>query len=311
MINLSTILICMLAGYLLRVTGKWGEQGGKALSTFVIYVSFPALIIHHVPTALAESELSLKLLIPISMPWLLVALAFTFFGFLGRLAGWSPEKVGALVLTAGFANTSFVGFPVLEALLGPEAIKTGILISQAGSFLALSTVGLILASIYSKNGAQTDSLLSRLFRFPPFLALLFSIGVYLFKIDLPDSVDAVLLKLAAALIPLALASVGSQIRLNASLIRDYRAPLIAGLVFKLILAPILFGLLYVEILRDYSFSTQVTLLESAMAPMITGAIIAAQFELDDELAYLLVGIGIPISLATVPILYFSVKSLFL
>ncbi len=308
--NLATVFICMLAGVLLRASGKFTGQSAKALSTYVIYVAFPALVIHHVPATLEFYGLSTKLLVPVSMPWLLLFIAFFVFNLLGRIFKWSPETVGALVLTAGFANTSFVGFPILEALLGPEAIKTGIIISQAGSFLALSTAGLILASTYSKHDAPLSGIPARLFQFPPFLAMLFSVAIYLFGIDLPDSVDAVLMKLAATLMPVALVAVGNQIRFDPKLIALRKTPLAIGLVFKLILAPIIFGLLYVGAMHSHGYEAEITVLESAMAPMITGAIVAAQFDLDEELAYLLVGIGIPLSLLTVPAWFLVAQTFF-
>lgn len=308
--NLATILICMLAGVLLRRSGKFTADSAKALNTFAIYVAFPALVIHHIPATLAQTGISNHLLIPISMPWLMILIAYMVFNVLGRAFKWSPEATGALVLTSGFANTSFVGFPILEALLGPESIKTGIIISQAGSFLALSTLGLILASTFSNHKTSWRSIANRLVRFPPFLAMLFSFVVYFCGIDLPDSVDQVLTKLAAALVPVALVAVGNQIRIDPKLFRAHGRPLAVGLIFKLIIAPVLFGLIYVGWFQDHSLNTEITVLESAMAPMITGAIIAAQFDLDEELAYLLVGVGIPLSLLTVPGWFWLTKGIF-
>jgi predicted permease len=308
--NLATVFICMLAGYLLRLSHKFGKNSASALTTYVIYVAFPALVIHHIPPTLQETGISMKLLVPVSMPWLLLIVAFLVFGLLGRILHWRPEIVGALVLTAGFANTSLVGFPILEALLGEEALKTGIIISQAGSFLALSTAGLILASTYSSHGAPMGSILERLFKFPPFLAMLFSVAMYLFNIDLPDSVDQVLMKLAASLMPVALVAVGNQIRFDPKTMLQRGGPLAFGLGYKLFLAPVIFGIFYVELLQVHGFEAEITVLESAMAPMLTGAIVAGQFELDEELAYLLVGIGIPISLITVPTWFFLTQSFF-
>jgi predicted permease len=47
---------------------------------------------------------------------------------------------------------------------------------------------------------------------------------------------------------------------------------------------------------------RITILEAAMAPMITGAIVAKENDLDPELCSLMVGIGIPLSLLSVPLL---------
>jgi predicted permease len=308
--NLATIFICMMAGYLLRMSGKLTESNVKALNTFALYVAFPPLVIHHIPASLEHTGFSIKLLLPISMAWILVLVAFVVFNGLGRIFGWKKETVGALVLTAGFANTSFVGFPIIEALLGPGALDTAIIISQAGSFLALSTVGLVIATFYSKQSASPAAIGRRLITFPPFLALLFSILIYVLKIKIPASVDAVLLKLAASLIPVILVSVGSQVRFKFDSLKAHQGPLFCGLSFKLILTPIMFYLLYVQLFHDYNKAAEITLLESAMAPMLTGAIIAAQFELDAKLAYLLVGIGIPLSLLSVPAWFLVVKTIF-
>jgi hypothetical protein len=44
----------------------------------------------------------------------------------------------------------------------------------------------------------------------------------------------------------------------------------------------------------------VTILEAAMAPMITGAVLAAERDLAPSLASNMVGLGVPLSLLTVP-----------
>jgi len=68
----------------------------------------------------------------------------------------------------------------------------------------------------------------------------------------------------------------------------------------LFLAPLFFLCLYVYGLGSYSFVSRVTILESAMAPMITAAVVCEEMGMDGELAGLLVGLGIPLSLLTVP-----------
>jgi predicted permease len=55
---------------------------------------------------------------------------------------------GCLILTAGLGNTSFLGFPIIEALYGQEGMKTAILVDQPGTFVVLSTLGIIVATMY-------------------------------------------------------------------------------------------------------------------------------------------------------------------
>jgi hypothetical protein len=312
MTKLYTLALCMLAGYLLRKFEKLDKESIKTLNVFVVYVSFPALVIHHITATLFESGLHTDLLLPISMPWLLVVLAYAGFSLAGWFLGWSNQVVGALVLTAGFANTSLVGFPLLEALMGPESLRTAIIISQIGSFLALSTLGLVMAAGFSGQSGRFDSgpMAKRLFSFPPFLALLFSVGIYLLGIDLPESVDQVMLDLASSLVPVALVAVGAQVDFDFISMTKYKLPLALGLGFKLFLVPLLFILLFVFEIEATGREIEITVLESAMAPMITGAIVAERFDLDSELAYLLVCLGIPLSFFTVPGWFWAIDAFF-
>ena len=48
---------------------------------------------------------------------------------------------------------------------------------------------------------------------------------------------------------------------------------------------------------------KVTVLETAMAPMITGSIVAISNNLEPKLASLMVGVGIPLSFFTLAIWY--------
>jgi predicted permease len=79
--------------------------------------------------------------------WLDWVCSFFVFFLLGKY-GWS-KLTGCLILTAGLGNTSFG--PIIEALYGQEGMKTAILVDQPGTFVVLSTLGIIVATMYSKG----------------------------------------------------------------------------------------------------------------------------------------------------------------
>ncbi|WP_317173128.1 AEC family transporter [Flavobacterium soyangense] len=79
-----------------------------------------------------------------------------------------------------------------------------------------------------------------------------------------------------------------------------------GLLFKLILTPALFYLLYVVILNQHSQIIQVSIMESAMAPMITASILASSYGLKPKLSSMMIGFGIPLSFITLIFWYFVV-----
>jgi hypothetical protein len=108
-------------------------------------------------------------------------------------------------------------------------------------------------------------------------------------------------RLAQTLVPIALVAVGFQLKVSLEVLSRRARELSLGLVFKLVLAPVFFYGLYRGVMGSREFATHVTLLEAAMAPMITASVVATEFECDAELANLMVGVGIPLSLITVPI----------
>ena len=297
--NFALILICLVAGFILRRLATTPKGMAHALNVFVIYVAFPALVFGQMPLLIQSIRLGPDFFIASSMAWIQIFVAIAIFAPLGRALGWPRATIGAVILTAGFGNTSFVGFPLLEAFIGLSAIPTGIVVDQVGSFLSLSTVGLICASIYAGARPTPQAILRRVFRFPPFLALLMAAPLQLLFPRALEALNAPLTKLGSTLVPLALVSVGLQLSFDLRSLRENALPLSLGLLAKLVLIPVIMLLLYVYGFGSHSQTTLITLIESAMAPMITAAILVAEFKLNSELANLMVGVGIPLSLLTV------------
>ena len=63
-------------------------------------------------------------------------------------ASISPITTGCLILLCGTSNTSFVGFPLVHALLGEEALNTAIIVDQS-NLIVLFTLGILVANLYS------------------------------------------------------------------------------------------------------------------------------------------------------------------
>ncbi len=300
--NLLLIFVCLGLGPLLKRTGRFPATTSQILNQFVLWVAYPALVFIQIPDLLRQITWTWALAIPVSMGWIQFALALIVFHYGAKFFPWNRAVGGALVLTAGFGNTSFVGFPLLEALLGPEAVRVGILIDQPGSFLAISTVGIFFATAFSPRGGKKihpGRLAIKVLCFPPFASLLIAILFALAGGHLSGGVRNMLEKLSALLVPLALLAVGFQLRLSPALFKRQWRPLAAGLLFKLVLIPAFFWFLYVGVFGSHTFLTKVTLLESAMAPMITSAIIAEELGFDADTSSLMLGVGIPLSLLTV------------
>lgn len=266
------------------------DNASVTLNSFIIHISVPALALLHIH----ELKLSGDIVLVTAMAWLFFGLAAGFFWLAGRYMRLSRGTVGALILTGGLGNTAFFGLPMIEAYYGQQGIATGILIDQTGSFLVLSTLGIIVAGMYSSGRPTIASIVWGILRFPPLIALV--IAFLLLPVTYPDWFSAVLKRLGDTLAPLALLSVGLQLRLGK--LAGNVNNLALGLGFKLLLAPLLIYLLYVQVLGAHGQVIQVTLFEAAMPPMITAAIVAQDHNLDPELATLMVAVGLPLSFLT-------------
>ncbi len=262
------------------------------LNSFIIHVSLPALALLHVH----GTHVDPALLFPASMAWLLFGIGLVFFHTLGRLLRLPRATVGALMLLCGLGNTSFVGLPMIEAYYGKAYLGIGLIADQLGSFLVLSTIGIVVAAAYSSGDVSPRQVVRKVLLFPPFEATL--LALILSPVAFPPWLSTALQRLGDTLTPLALASVGCQLSLRG--LRGELRPLGLGLFYKLLLGPALLALLFVAVLRGHGPVVQVTLFEAAMAPMITAGIIAVDHDLNPPLVTLLLGIGIPLSFLTLP-----------
>ena len=297
--NLILLIVCFLLGVLLRRMGRLPEATPSVLNGFIINVSLPALTLLYVH----ELPIDRSLAYPTAMAWVLFGLGVVFFVTLGRAAGWSRGTVGGLILVGGLANTSFLGLPMIEAFYGEAHLGLGILIDQLGTYMVLSTLGILIAVTYAAGAASPAAIASKILKFPPFQAVV--LALLLKPFDYPDGLEVVLGKLGATLAPLALVSVGYQVRLAE--LRGRIAALSAGLAFKLVMGPALILGLFTGALGAGGTIIQVTIFEAAMAPMIGGSIVAIEHKLDPPLVTLMVGIGIPLSFLTLPLWWYALQ----
>lgn len=292
MTSLILLFLCLILGIVLTRTKLFPENGHLALNAFVINISLSALSLYYIP----KITLNLQVVFPVAVAWLNILLAIAFFGFLGKKFRWSKSVIGALIMCAGFGNTSFVGIPVIQALFGDSGLKTVMLVDQPGSFVALSTVGIAVANLYSGTRTSVADLLKKIIRFPPFIAFTVAVLLNLMNVEVSQSLDEVFKILGATTVPLALVSVGSQLKWQKPGIDS--KPLFWGLFFKLIIFPAGIFVLYFMILEQRSELVRISFMESAMAPMITAAIIASAHRLEPRLCNLMIGVGIPLSFLT-------------
>ncbi|MET0581721.1 MAG: AEC family transporter [Pseudoxanthomonas sp.] len=267
-------------------------NAAETLNLVVLYVCLPAAVLIYVPRLHVDASLAGV----IATPWLLAAATVLLVAVASRLFGFRRDEHAVLLLCVALGNTSFIGYPMVRALLGEHALPYAVVYDQFGTFVLLSTFGLYVLAKYGGDEAPTaKTILLRILKFPPVWAL--ALGLTVMPEQPPEWIASALQRLADALLPLVMLAVGLSIQLK--LPRDEIKPLATGLLLKLAVMP---ALALALALRFGMRGTmlQVAVLESAMPTMITAAALAIAHNLAPRLAAALVGYGILLSLITLP-----------
>lgn len=119
LLSIILTLFCLMAtGFLCRKLGVITNESSKGLSKLILWVGQPMLII----TALEKAEYSTEnltvgwqvTLIGFVMHLLLCVLAF----FICKALKGSPDQSKIFEFSLVFANCGFIGFPILDSILG-------------------------------------------------------------------------------------------------------------------------------------------------------------------------------------------------
>jgi hypothetical protein len=292
------VVLLLGAGVALGRLPALPESSPEVLHKLVIQLCLPATIVLRVPGVLTRGSADAWVAL---VPWALALGALAVVPLLSRVFRWPSGTTRALVLTVGLGNTSFLGYPVVRALLGEEALGVAVVLDQLGSFLALATLGTAVATAQPSPSAMGRAVAT----FPPFAALVVAAVLALSGLALPAPVHATVELLSAAMLPLVLLALG--LGLKAGLPTEGRRELAIGLALRMIVAPaavlgVLLGL------GLSGTGARVALLESAMPPMVTAAVLAQSKDLAPELAGAMAGVGLVGSLVTLPVVAWIAES---
>ncbi len=293
---IALILLMMAIGWLAQ-RAPLPASVPQRLQWLVIYILLPALVWLSAQRIDWRGDVWLVVL----LPWLSGIGAAFLCWLIGRAAGWPRATIACLMLCSALGNTAFLGYPLIRSLLGSDALPTAVIYDQLGSFLLLPTLGLWVTRVYAGSGAalsalaQAKALAIGIVRFPAVHALW--IGVL--PLAAPEWLRMVAATLAMLLVPIAMLSVGMQIKLVPA--RRLLAPMTTGLAIKLGLAPLIAAAV-LWIAQAPALLAETAILQAAMPPMVTAGAMATNARLDPDLAAALVGYGILIGVLWIPVL---------
>jgi malate permease and related proteins len=289
------LFLCFALGILVARFVKTPPGLVPGLNWWVINVALPSLVLDLIPKLHFNWQLWF-LIVPM---WCVFLGAWVVCAVFGHWFKWSRERLGALTLVAGLSNSAFTGYPMIEALRGKEGLALAVITDQLGCFLALAAGGITVAAWYSGGKPQPAAIAKRIATFPPFLALIVGTVAGVLGGGWPAPLTGVFERLGATLSPLALFSIGMQFTLQLS--REQFGAVGFALAWKLLAAPALVfatGILF----HVHGTVLAVAVLQAGMSPMISAAILADQYGLEPRVANATLGVGILVSLLTIPLL---------
>ncbi len=287
------LILAMLAlGMLFARFDVLPASAAEVLNRVVLLVCLPAAVLVHVPSL----QFDPALVGLAATPWLLTLATVLLVWPLARLLRFRRDEAAAVALCVALCNSSFIGYPMIGALLGEDAVAYAVVYDQFGTFVLLSTFGLTVIARYAGDTPPTArEIAGRMLRFPPLWALAFALTVM--PAQPPAWIDNGLRTVAGAMLPMVMLAVGLSIRLRMP--RDELRPLATGVLLKLLVMPaIALPLSWAFGMRGTML--QANVLEAAMPTMITAAALAISAGLAPRLTAALVGYSILLSLVTLP-----------
>jgi len=300
--NILQLPLFLFIGYILQkiIPENLQEQTADYLNKFVIYISLPALVLVY----MLDLEFDSTFLLSVVSIWGMFIIVSFMVWVISRKLGWTRSLTGAMLMLVPFGNTSFLGIPFTQAYFGDQGIPYAIICDQLGSFLILSTVGLVILSVYSSQEASVSRILKRVLSFPAFIALVFTLffNSDMFPLWLMDILEF----LAATLTPVALLAIGLYLKLR--LDRDKLVPFFIAIGLKLIFVPLVLILVFTLWGMD-GLVAEVTVFEAGMAPMVSSSMLAIAAGLEKRFVASVLGYGLVFSFLTLPVLFYLIKNI--
>lgn len=296
--QVATLFLMMAVGFALGKMKKLSSAGLGQMSFLLLYIVCPCVMIECFQVE-RTPELVRQLCVGavIAVACYLVYLAISLLFFRRQPADTRDSLRFAMV----YGNVGFMGVPLVQSILGSEALVYGAL-SLAAFNLTTWTMGVVIM-----GGKQAFSLRKAVLN-PGVIGLLVSLAVFLGGVRFPGAVSSVISYLGDLNTPLAMVVIGAQLA-AADLPGAFRQPVLYLASFlKLILVPGLTALvLYPFGLPAGLYCALVLLAATPVAG--TTSIFAQQFGRDTVPGVQVITLSTLLSILTLPVFAVIAKTI--
>ena len=296
--QLVTLFLLMGVGFVLYRFKLMNAEFNRALAKLLVNVTMPFLII--------DSVLNLTQRAPASTVFVVLAAAAVLYlilpllGFLTARLLFVPEaQRGLYTYMTTFSNVGFMGFPLISALLGAEAVFYTALFNMIFNLSSFS-YGILLIS--PDNGSKEKPQL-RMLLSPGILLSLLAILLYFADLPFPAPVVDVVGYIGGLTTPLAMFLTGASIAsMNLpEMLRDKR--MYPFILLKQIVLPLCLYPVFRLFIRD-TLLLHVSLIMLSLPVANSAVLFSIEYHADEKLAARGVFLTTLCSIATIPLVVF-------
>lgn len=288
-LQVLVLFLLLLLGFL-TAKFKWlSAEGLQGLNKFVVLFAMPALTIVKLQVA-ADGELLFSLF----MTFLYGLIAMLLCGAIAfaLLKKESKKRRAVLTSLAMFGNSGFMGYPIVAARFGEDAVIYAVMFVTAFTFLAW-TVG---TALYGQKGFH----IKQLFATPSVLAVVIGLAMLLFQIPMPAPVNDALTMVAATTTPLSMVVIGARL-VSLPISRFREKGLLLACALRLVVFPLLF-LFTLRLIKVPELIAAVLFLCYAMPGSASTAMQADFFDCDPPFASQAVAMSTAFSMVSIPLM---------
>ena len=292
--QMLALFLLLVAGYVAYKVHVTNDEAIRNLTTLVLNVSLPAqILISFLSNRGKVSNMTLLEVTGISLfcyiVYFLVAAIFI-------VVTKAPKKQwGTYIFMLLFGNVGFMGYPVIQAVFGIEAMIYAVVFNVMFNFIVYS-LGIMLI-----GGEKAGKFDPKMLINTPMITALISLGLFFTSIPVPEYLNDALNYLGNLTTPLAMIILGGTIaKMNLKeLFDDWRIYIFT--VFRLVLMP-LAVLLAMNLLHEQQYLIRGTAVVLAATPVATNAtMLAIQYDGDVQLVSKGIFFSTVLSVVTIPI----------
>lgn len=296
--KVSALFMLIMLGFFAGKIQIISPKGQQDMTRLVIHITMPATIFSAMQLEMNPDRLKTSFVI---FGILLCCYAFIFF-FGQYISSKIPINKGQQdILQAALllSNTSFMGYPIIQSLLGQEALFYAVV---GAGFIFEVVAWSLGVYIISRSGSQIIGLNWRkIILSPGILSTVIGLVFFVFQLSVPNPLNNVIESLAPMTSPLAMIIIGvmlSRCDIKSVFSNKY---LYTASILKLLIIPILI----LSTLKILGFSGPTLVIPVMMLSMPSATYVAmfsANFDNDAEFASQIIFMSSLLSMITIPII---------